>query len=203
MMNKILILFIFFQTFNNNESLVILEKVNSKILNYENISIDFTLNFKNQKIQEEQSGSIIISENKFRLEINDQLIINDGKTQWIYLKSVNELQIINNESYNGSFNLSDLLDFSNEKYKSKYIDEVYESNNKTKIIELYPKKEESFMKIELKLKSKNLDITNIKIFDKNGGSYSYKINSFNTNTKIPPFNFNTKEYPNIEIIDLR
>ena len=96
-MNKILILFIFFQTINNNESFVIIEKVNSKILNYENISINFTLNFKNQKIQEEQSVSIIISENKFRLEINDQLIINDGKTQWIYLKSVNELQIINNE----------------------------------------------------------------------------------------------------------
>ena len=32
---------------------------------------------------------------------------------------------------------------------------------------MYPKKEESFMKIELKLKSKNQDITNIKIFDKN------------------------------------
>ena len=104
-MNKILILFIFFQTFNNNESLVIIEKVNSKILNYENISINFTLNFKNQKIQEEQSGSIIISENKFRLEINDQLIINDGKTQWIYLKSVNELQIINKYGHSPVYEL--------------------------------------------------------------------------------------------------
>ena len=41
--------------------------------------------------------------------------------------------------------------------------------------------------------------------DKNGGSFSYSINRFSTNTQLDEklFNFNKEEYPEIEIIDLR
>ena len=41
----------------------------------------------------EQNGTIRSSENKYRLELGDQLIIQDGNYVWYYLKDRNEVQI--------------------------------------------------------------------------------------------------------------
>jgi len=43
----------------------------------------------------------------------------------------------------------------------------------------------------------------ITILDKNGGTYSYLVTSFESNTAIAPFIFNTVDYPGVEVIDLR
>ena len=39
--------------------------------------------------------------------------------------------------------------------------------------------------------------------DKNGGTYDYLINNFEFNITLDEFEFESKKYPEIEIIDLR
>ena len=78
----------------------ILEDLSAKTKSYENIYVKFKFTFKNetQDIFEEQEGNIKIDSNRFRLEINKQIIISDGSTQWIYLKEANEVQIMEYDS---------------------------------------------------------------------------------------------------------
>ena len=50
-----------------------------------------------------------------------------------------------------------------------------------------------------------LELYKIQIIDKDGGTSSYTIKSFITNNQVPSstFNFRKKDYPGVEVIDLR
>ena len=78
----------------------ILDQLSVNTKSYESIDVDFTFDFINtsQEINEQQEGNIKISKNKFRLDLNQQIIISDDTTQWIYLKESNELQILEYDS---------------------------------------------------------------------------------------------------------
>ena len=69
------------------DSKKILNDVNKKTKSFKNykIEFDFTWENKSLEIKENQKGEITIEDKKFKLKIGDQLIINNGKTQWIYL----------------------------------------------------------------------------------------------------------------------
>ena len=46
-------------------------------------------------------------------------------------------------------------------------------------------------------------IHSIIMHDKHGGTYTYLVKSFKSNTEVKPFTFNSSEFPNVEVIDLR
>ena len=63
----------------------ILDQVSLTTELYKNITIEFSFTFvnENQNIKENQKGTLILDNNKFRLEMNAQTIINDGESQWV------------------------------------------------------------------------------------------------------------------------
>lgn len=81
------------------DSKKILNDINNKTKSFKNykIEFDFTWENKSLEIKENQKGEITIEDKKFKLKIGDQLIINNGKTQWIYFIDLNEVQIFNND----------------------------------------------------------------------------------------------------------
>ena len=90
-------------------------------------------------------------------------------------------------------------------YKKKLIKSEKISNTTTKHhIDLYPKKSEEFIKINLTIiDSKSMRLEKITMQDKNGGTYTYIIENFDSNTNTEQFNFQVKDYKGIEVIDLR
>jgi len=108
-MNKLLVVLILFTTniYAQDEiAKSLLEKLSANAKNYDNIYIEFDLMIenKNQNISEKQEGIIEIAKEKFRLKIEDQFIVNNGESQWIYLVDMNEVQIINNSDLNELMN---------------------------------------------------------------------------------------------------
>ena len=73
----------------------ILTKLSATTKSYKNISIEFIISIENksQNIKNQEEGSLVLEGEKFRLIMNNQTIINNGKTQWIYLADINEVQI--------------------------------------------------------------------------------------------------------------
>ena len=128
-MNKIinLLLAIFFCLQYSNaqdaNAKKILEKLSNETKKQKNITIEFKFIFENnsQAIKESQKGKLIIENEKFILELDDQKIINNGETQWIYLKQENEVQIMDHDPQD------DLL-------SPKKIFTIYENNYKHKLI---------------------------------------------------------------------
>ena len=184
----------------------LLEKLDIHTGSYKNITINFDLIYKNHGQKEDdmfnidevvQRGTIIIEGEKFQIDMDNQTIINDGENQWMHLKEMNEVQIIENDPELPSPNT--LFNFYKENYKYKYmscIDGIH-------IIDLFPKERKDFIKTTIKIDSTKNQLREIVMYDKNGGTQTYILKSIKKDTLIKPFIFNTNNFPNIEVIDLR
>ena len=207
MKNKILIaVFLFSQliSFGQDEKAEkILKDLSANTKSYSYMDVDFDFNFINtsQDINESQKGNIKINQNKFRLDLNQQLIISDDSIQWIYLKESNELQIMEYDSQDEMISPNKLFTIYENGYKSQYI-ELKENNH---IIDLFPIESNEFKNIQLHIDQNKIQLKKIILFVKNGGSFSYSITKLITDKEIDEnaFRFNEANYPDLEIIDLR
>ena len=207
MKNKILIaVFLFSQliSFGQDEKAEkILKDLSANTKSYSYMDVDFDFNFINtsQDINESQKGNIKINQNKFRLDLNQQLIISDDSIQWIYLKESNELQIMEYDSQDEMISPNKLFTIYENGYKSQYI----ESKENNHIIDLFPIESNEFKNIQLHIDQDKIQLKKIILFDKNGGSFSYSITKLITDKEIDEnaFRFNEANYPDLEIIDLR
>tara|TARA_B100000767_G_C19728571_1_gene520592 strand:+ start:206 stop:838 length:633 start_codon:yes stop_codon:yes gene_type:complete len=185
----------------------ILQQLSTNTKAYKNIDVDFDFKFENitQEISENQKGNIKINANKFRLELNQQIIISDDTTQWIYLKESNELQIMEYDSLDDMISPNKLFTIYEEGYKNSYVELKNEANFTLHIIDLFPIESNAFQKIQLQINSEKIQLHNIILFDKNGGSFTYLITKFTTDANLDDnlFKFKSEDYPEIEIIDLR
>lgn len=211
-MNKIinLLLAIFFCLQYSNaqdaNAKKILEKLSNETKKQKNITIEFKFIFENnsQAIKETQKGKLIIENEKFILELDDQKIINNGETQWIYLKQENEVQIMDHDPQDDLLSPKKIFTIYENNYKHKLIKSEKLKSSTRHIIDLYPKKSEEFIKISLVInENKNIRLEKIIMQDKNGGTYNYLIEKFESNINEDAFNFIVKDYKNIEVIDLR
>jgi len=80
----------------------ILHNLSEKYKSYNTMKFEFTYTISNpkNKVNESKKGSIYIKGNKYRLYIDNQIIICDGKTVWTYIKDENEVQINNLDTNN-------------------------------------------------------------------------------------------------------
>ena len=191
----------------DKQSNEILHQLSINTKSYKNINVDFDFNFKNitQEINEKQKGNIKIKGNKFRLELDQQIIISDDTTQWVYLKESNELQIMEYDSLDEMISPNKLFTIYEEGYKNTYVELKTDSDLSLHIIDLFPIESNSFQKIQLQINSEKIQLHNIILYDKNGGTFNYLITKFNIDTDLDQnlFKFNKEDYPEIQIIDLR
>ena len=116
---------------------------------YKNITInfDFTYNINSDEVE---SGSLTLQEDKFIIDMFDQTIINNGETQWIHLREVNEVQIMDNNPENEVFNPKNILTVYENDFKYEYVDNKLE-NGQLHIINLFPKENREFIKINVEI----------------------------------------------------
>ncbi len=205
----IILIFVFgFNKIFSQEELAkeIIDEFSIVIKNYNTISMDFQHTFKNDnvKINEETYGSLEISGDSFRLDMPQQLIVNNIQTHWIYLKEMNELTIIKNDPDDEDIlNPIRMIIMNKDNYKYAYIEAKIINDERSHIIELYPKESNPIMKIRVYISALEKNLKIMEIFDKNGGIFSYTIKKFRTNIKLQPFNFDQSKYTELDINDLR
>jgi len=183
----------------------VLDRLSTTTKSHKNMTVgfDFIFENKNQNINEKQKGILVLQEEMFRLEMEEQIIINDGESQWIYLTDMNEVQIMEHDPEEQMMSPNKLFTIYEEGYKYSYVGANSEKGKRLQIIDLFPKESGAFMKITLAVDAAKNQLHKITILDKNGGTYSYLVTSFKSNTSLAPFTFNTFDYPGVEVIDLR
>jgi outer membrane lipoprotein-sorting protein len=164
-----------------------------------------------------QSGTIIASPttNKFRISIYatsggkksiTQEIISDGKTQWTYQKKENEVQVNDADNSSQSLNPAQIFTIYEKGYKYLFSGEVKQQGVIYQQIELTPTdSKKPFFKIRLLVNKTKSAIYSAAVFDKNGSRYTYVLNTPATDYKGTDsiFGFNKKNYPGVEVVDLR
>ena len=181
-----------------------LDKLRSTTKSYKNITIgfDFIIENKSQNIKETQQGILVLQEDKFILEMDAQTIINNGESQWVYLSDMNEVQIMEHDPEE-EMTPNKLFTIYENGYKYTYIGASSVQGKRLQLIDLFPEESGDFMKINIAIDAVKNEIYRIRMHDKNGGTYTYLVNSFKSNTKTKPFYFDNEKHQGVEVIDLR
>ena len=183
----------------------VLDKLSATTKSYKNMTIgfDFILENTSQNIKEKQKGILILEDDNFRLEMDAQTIINDGESQWVYLADMNEVQIMEHDPEDDMMSPNKLFTIYEKGYKYTYVGAEAEKGKRLQIIDLFPEESGAFMKITLAVDAAKNQLHKITMHDKNGGTYTYLITAFSSNTTVKPFTFNAADFPGVEVIDLR
>ena len=212
-MNKLLLIFFSFilsinLSFSQDEvAKQILDSLSEKGKSYTDITIEFKFNFSNsnQEIDEDSEGKIWIKEDMYKLDMSSNLsIINNGETLWYFMKDVPEVQIMENDP-DDEMNPSRIFTIHEKGYKYEY--KGAESINSARVhkINLFQNESDTINIVTLYIDAEKTELMKIKIMEKGGGTTTYTITTFITNSDLPTstFNFKRKDHPNVEVIDLR
>ncbi len=214
-MKKLLFLLPFALLFVNAKAQVdtkakgILDGVALQTKSYTTIEIEFTYTMENKKsgVKESKSGTACMKGDKYWVSFAGQTIISDGKTQWTYIKSSNEVQINTvDPSDDQSMNPSKLLTAYDKSFTPKFIKEEVRGGKTLQILDLTPLKGRSYHKIRVEINKTAKQISRSIVYDKNGTTtYTYDVIKFTPNKAIADtkFTFRTADYPGVEVIDLR
>jgi outer membrane lipoprotein-sorting protein len=185
----------------------ILKEVTEKTKSFSSLKINFTYQMNNPQadIHESEDGSLLVKGDKYRLYIAGQVIISDGETMWTYIEEVNEVQINAVEEDQELMTPSRLLTSYSEQYKSKLVGEKKQNGKDYQIIELKPSEDKSYSLVILTVDKSNKRFDKIDIQDKNGNTFTYKVNDFIPEApyKETDFTFSDEEFPDAEVIDMR
>ena len=146
----------------------VLDGLSATTKSYKNMTVGFDFVFanKSQNINEKQKGNLVLQEEMFRLEMQEQIIINDGESQWIYLADMNEVQIMDHDPEEQMMSPNKLFTIYEEGYKYSYVGAESEKGKRLQIIDLFPKKSGAFIKVTLAVDAAKNQLQRITIFDK-------------------------------------
>jgi len=187
----------------------ILDKVSAKNKALKTIKAEFAIILENKKdnIKDSKKGTIWIKGNKYKIDLAVSTIFFDGKTQWTYMKEVNEVNITDPDPKDdNTLNPAKIFSIYESGYKIRFIKEKFEKNRALYEIELYPKDlKKEFTKISLKIDKDKMQIFSMKRFGKDGTDFYLEIINVKSNEEMADnlFIFDKTKYPKVEINDMR
>ena len=183
----------------------ILDAVSAKFKTFKSVQSKFTLKIENSsnKVMGNKTGTVFMKGTKYRIKVADQDIYCDGANVWTVDPASKEVTISKLDASNNTITPQKL--FTNFYDK----DFLYKLNSDAKgiqEIELTPiDKSKLFHKVIVFINKATQTIVSTKIFEKAGNRYTYTVSGMDTKSNIDDatFVFNLKNYPGMEIVDLR
>ncbi|HQV78715.1 MAG TPA: outer membrane lipoprotein carrier protein LolA [Chitinophagales bacterium] len=193
---------------NDPKAKVLLDAVSKTYKNYESVEANFTLISTNpqQNKSSNQKGTVYLKGEKYKLLMGKQEIICDKKSVWTYLKDIKEVQINDYEPNKEDITPSNMFTIYQNDFN--YILNGEDNIDKTEctIIDLMPKdKNKPFFKVRIWINKNAKFIKQMKVFDKNGSTYTYTVTLFNSKAGLEDnfFKFDTSKHPEVHVEDLR
>lgn len=189
----------------------ILEKVTKTTQSYSSIEAKFSFEMNNptSKIQEKSTGSIILKNKKYKLNI-PQLgleVTCDGKTIWTYMVKSNEVNISNlDEQTDDLMDPAKIFTIYERGFNYKFLSESVDAGVPVYNIELTPQKATGeIQKIMIMIDKQKMLIRGANMTGKDGNKYNVLISQFITDGvyKDSDFVFDSTKYKGIEVVDMR
>ncbi|GAB6010489.1 outer membrane lipoprotein periplasmic chaperone LolA1 [Viscerimonas tarda] len=195
--------------FSQNDSKSILNGVSNIYSSEAGFILDFTLNTEDTKSKTTYThdGKAYIKGNKFKIDVPDGITWFDGKTQWVYMKGGDEINVSNPTGEElAAISPVALLNLYKSGFKLSNKKEKKENGKPVYVIEMTPQKKGSdISKIILAIEQSTNYIASITLQGKDKVNNHLLIKKHLKATALSDktFVFNKKEYPNLEVVDLR
>ena len=168
------------------------------------ISFDATIVNKDpdKKEMSRQKVKVLLSGNKYRITLDEILILCDEKAVYSIDNSTKEVTVnAPSDSDMDIFNPAKLLQNRDKNFRSKLIRE----ENTQFVVDLTPRKTQNFHKIRLLINKTSYQITKVEVYNYNSSRNECTISQYKTNAKATDadFMYNAAKYKGYEVVDMR
>ncbi len=190
------------------KALEVLETMSKKYKAISTFEANLTSSLINESagVKDEFKGKVTVKGDKYRLELEEQQVYNNGTTVWTYLPNEKEVNIDNFDPKSDDLNPSKIFEMYKKGFKYLWTGEKTEANVSCDEIDLVPeKKDAQYFKIKMMISKKDKSVQSWTMFDRGGNRYKYTITKFTPNVKVEDsyFNFDPKKFPGVAVNDLR
>lgn len=157
-----------------------------------------------ENIADTLKGSVLLSGDKYRLELPENIIFFNGESSWSYLPDEREVTVTNADKNDDSFMSRPSSIFSI--YKSGYKNRLIEETANSYIIDLYPEEIKSdLIRIRLTIGKSQLDLKSLEYKRRDGITATLQVLEYNLKVKpsLDSFVFPKEKHKNVEIVDMR
>lgn len=184
----------------------ILDSFSAKAVAAPSVSMKFDLITVNQAelTSDTLTGSVLLSKDKYRLDLPDNIIFFNGDNAWSYLPAEKEVTITRADKKDNSFQNRPSAIFS--MYKSGYKVRLVEEKPLAWVIDLYPEDiKNEIIRIRLTIGKSNLNLMNLEYKRRDGIIVDLKIKEYDLTQKPAQetFVFDKSKYKGVEVIDMR
>jgi len=194
---------------NDPEAKKVLDAVSAKFKTFKAVQSSFSLKIDNSagKTLGTKAGTVYMKGTKYRVSVTGQEIFCDGANISTYDKSTNELTITKIDPSANSLTPQKIFtNFYDQDFLYKLNEDVKIGGKPAQQIELTPiDKSKPYFKVLVFVDKKTQTITSTKVFEKAGNIYTYAVAKMNTTSPVSDalFLFDAKQYPGVEVVDLR
>ena len=190
----------------DQEALKILDRFSSVASSAPSISMKFRMSTFDQTENRKDtlSGSIILSKNKYRLDMPDNIVWFNGENSWSYLTAEKEVTISKPDRKDNSFQNKPSAIFT--LYKSGYKYRLIEEGTLSYTIDLYPEDiNTDMLRVRLVIGKSNMDLKSLEYKKKEGVIITLDIINYNLSLKpsADTFIFHPEKFKDAELIDVR
>ena len=190
------------------KALEVLEAMSKKYKSISSFEANLTSTLVNESagVKDEFKGKITVKGDKYRLELPEQQVYNNGTTIWTYLPEQKEVNVDNFDPKSDDLNPSKIFEMYKKGFKYILIGDKSDEGNLCDEIDLVPeKKDAQYFKIKMLISKKDKSVSSWTMFDRGGNRYKYIITKFTPNIKVEDsfFNFDKKKFPGVREEDLR
>lgn len=189
----------------------ILEKVTKKTQSLPSIEAKFSfeMNNKTENIKEKSSGTIVLKNKKYKLNIPQMglQVVSDGKTIWTYMLNANEVSISEMDQNTDDLMAPERIFTIYERgFNYKFVGEGVDAGVPVYNIDLTPQKPTGDIRtIKLMIDKQKMLIHGANMTGKDGNQYNVIINNYKTDGvyKDSDFVFDTTKHKDVEVVDMR
>jgi outer membrane lipoprotein carrier protein len=191
---------------NDQDAIKILDNFSKKALGAPSVSIKFDLVTNNQpeNTKDTLTGSVILSKNKYKLDLTDNIIWFNGETIWSYLPAEKEVTITRADRKDNSFQNRPSAIFS--LYKDGFKCRLIEERSDLFIIDLYPEDIKSdLLRVRLSIDRPLMNLRSFEYKKRDGIVVTLMVREYNLKIKPEPdeFTFQTSKFKEVDVIDMR
>jgi outer membrane lipoprotein-sorting protein len=193
----------------NNDARAILDKTYETYEQSKGVKFSFevtTIDANGMRYRPQQ-GEAMMKGDKFKLDMNTVIIWFDGKTQWVLLKDIGEVNISTPSAKEVAYTSPlALLRLYKSGYTLKKPIPATVNGQRAYVIDMIPVTSRSdFKQLSVAVDKKTNTVLQIKTTLKNNQENIIDIKNYNDNHNFPDsvFVFNKADYPDVEVVDLR
>lgn len=184
----------------------LMKQASAKLKTYRSMKIQFTYEMgQGEQVVEAMKGELVSQGDRYRMEMDDNLFISDGIITWSYIDEMEEVYVNLLENNEGGFTPTSILEGFETQFKAKYIKQETYLGKQVEIIDLVPLMPQAFYKLRVALDPSTKMLVYTIAYDREGGTYTYRIDRFEANPEVDAsiFTFKASDFPDVEVIDLR